>query len=150
MNLLCDFRKEFQGGTMSLKITKFLWNPLMTQVTQRSSLTNVRKISSSPTLLSMKAKKLTHEEIGNFKALLPSLIHELTFNGIHKKMPNVNEHLAKVCYVSKYVSRNCKFVWSSLESISLHLRRAIDLCFYTSALGYNRLVARARFKRTLT
>ena len=44
----------------------------------------------------MTAKKLTQEEIGNFKALLPSLIHELTFDGIHKKMPNVNEHLAKV------------------------------------------------------
>ena len=75
---------------MSLKITKYLWNHLKTQT---SSLINVRNISSSPT---MTAKKLTQEEIGNFKALLPSLIHELTFDGIHKKMPNVNEHLAKV------------------------------------------------------
>ena len=106
---------------MSLKITKFLWNPLMTQVTQRSSLTNVRKISSSPTLLSMKAKKLTHEEIGNFKALLPSLIHELTFDGIHKKMPNVNEHLAKVCYVSKYVSSILQKLQIRLEFIRIHI-----------------------------
>ena len=41
-------------------------------------------------------KTLTKNEITSFKNLLPELIKDLTCNGHHKSMPQVNEHLSKV------------------------------------------------------
>ncbi len=41
-------------------------------------------------------KRLSVDEMEDFKSMLPDLIHELTYNGHHKAMPDVNQHLAKV------------------------------------------------------
>ena len=41
-------------------------------------------------------KALTKNEITSFKNLLPELVKDLTCNGHHKTMPQVNEHLSKV------------------------------------------------------
>ena len=41
-------------------------------------------------------KTLTKNEITSFKNLLPELVKDLTCNGNHKSMPQVNEHLSKV------------------------------------------------------
>ena len=41
-------------------------------------------------------KTLTKNEITSFKNLLPELVKDLTCNGHHKSMPQVNEHLSKV------------------------------------------------------
>lgn len=40
-------------------------------------------------------KTLTKNEITSFKNLLPQLVKDLTCNGHHKNMPQVNEHLSK-------------------------------------------------------
>lgn len=38
---------------------------------------------------------ITKSELRDFKAILPDLIRELTFEGDHKELPDVNQHLAK-------------------------------------------------------
>ena len=50
-------------------------------------------------------KTLTKNEITSFKNLLPELIKDLTCNGHHKSMPQVNEHLSKVYIETNVISR---------------------------------------------
>ena len=52
-------------------------------------------------------KTLTKNEITSFKNLLPELVKDLTCNGHHKSMPQVNEHLSKV-YFETNVIKECK------------------------------------------
>ena len=62
----------------------------------------LRKITSNPglyTTTSNYKKELSSDDIRSFKAVLPELINELTYDGIHKDMPNVNPYLAQVCHL---------------------------------------------------
>ena len=43
-------------------------------------------------------KTLSNKEVSDFKAILPKLINDLTFEGHHKGVPNINESLAKVTF----------------------------------------------------
>ena len=55
------------------------------------------RMSTDPVFSTPKRKSLSVDEIAAFKAMLPDLIHELTYNGVHKNMPTVNKYLAEVC-----------------------------------------------------
>ena len=46
-------------------------------------------------LLSNYSTKSTNVKIEDFKNLLPTLIQDLTFNGNHRNLPEINQHIAK-------------------------------------------------------
>lgn len=60
-----------------------------------SAVTRSHPTSTDPVFSTSQGKSLSVDEMSAFKHLLPDLIHELTYNGHHKDMPNVNQHLAK-------------------------------------------------------
>jgi len=50
---------------------------------------------TDPVVSTSQLKSLSQIEISTFKNLLPELVEDLTYNGHHKSMLQVNEHLAK-------------------------------------------------------
>ena len=51
---------------------------------------------TDPVVSTSQLKSLSQIEISTFKNLLPELVEDLTYNGHHKSMLKVNEHLAEV------------------------------------------------------
>jgi hypothetical protein len=54
--------------------------------------------SVDPVFSAQSVKNLSQDELMNFKAILPDLVYELTYEGAHKELPDINEHLAKVIW----------------------------------------------------
>ena len=87
---------------MSMKIMSWAGRKILERsfkLSIHSSSQCLRKITSNPGLYTASnyKKELSSDDVRSFKALLPELINELTYDGIHKDMPNVNPYLAQVC-----------------------------------------------------
>jgi len=86
----------------------------------------LRKITSNSVLYtaSNNKKELSSDDVVSFKAMLPELINELTYDGIHKDMPNVNPYLAQCI---QYNLTNGKLNRGSTVPLTLKLLSKNDI-----------------------
>ena len=72
------------------------------------------------------AEAFTKEEKRKFMELLPDLVRDLTYEGAHQDLPDINKHLAKVRCTVK-ISIFYKFNVSSFHSV-FNTMRPMEKC----------------------